>query len=199
VEDRTYASQRTQALAVEAALAPKNKTRVRIFFAQQRRNVMVAGRNSAATATSPRKGSESPPREYDFGCAYQIAIASDDDRTSEQWARALWEGAPGPLRWFMVIGWRLGLGLRLGPRSSPGHILGWRIVDTKAEETVCRASSRFLEATNTFVKADTKMVWSTLISYERPAARVVWLPVSPLHRLLVRVSLRRVAGGYRDG
>jgi hypothetical protein len=97
------------------------------------------------------------------------------------------------MRWFMLAGWRFVLGLRIGPRHSPGHILGWPIVDRRPDETVCRLQSRFLDAYNTFRLDEGKLVWSTLVVYERPIARVVWPPVSLLHRPMVRIALRRAS------
>jgi hypothetical protein len=148
--------------------------------------------NGRVFPTSPRTGSTAP-REHDFACAYEVAIAPGDNRTSEQWARAIWEGAPAPLRWVMLAGWRLVLRLRLGPRHSADHILGWRIVDRGPDETVCQLRSGFLNAHNMFRKVDGKFVWSTFVTYERPIGRVIWPPVSLVHRLLVRIALRRAA------
>lgn len=143
--------------------------------------------------TSPATDSAAGAREHDFACAYGIPIAPGDDRSSEQWARAAWEGAPTPLRWFMLTGWRFVLGLRLGPRHSPDHILGWRIISSDPGETACFLHSGFLSAHNTFRKANGTLVWSTFVTYERPPARLIWPPVSLLHRLLVRIALRQAA------
>jgi hypothetical protein len=93
----------------------------------------------------------------------------------------------------MLAGWRLVLRLRLGPRHSPDHVLGWRIVDRSPDETVCQLRSGFLDAHNVFRELDGMLVWSTFVTYERPIGRVIWSPVSLLHRLLVRVALRRAA------
>jgi hypothetical protein len=71
----------------------------------------------------------------------------------------------------MLAGWRLVLGLRLGPRSSPDHILGWRVTKQDSNETVCQAASPFLHATNTFERIDGRLVWSTYVTYDRRIAR----------------------------
>jgi hypothetical protein len=42
--------------------------------------------------TSPTTSSTAAPQEHDFACAYEVAIAPDDNRSSEQWARAVWKG-----------------------------------------------------------------------------------------------------------
>jgi hypothetical protein len=132
-------------------------------------------------------------RPADFGCAYEVDVAPGDERSAEQWAREAWEGAPAPLRWFMLAGWRLVLGLRLGPRSSRDHILGWGITAQSPDETVCQLSSPFLSASNIFRRVGGRLVWSTYVTYDRPIARVIWPPVSLLHRPLVRIALRRAA------
>ncbi len=141
----------------------------------------------------PNTGFSAAERNPDFACAYEIAVAADDPRSSEQWARAAWEGAPAPVRWFMRAGWRFVLGFRLGPQRSADHILGWHILDRRPEETVCQLRSGLMGAYNTFRLADGHLVWSTFITYDRQVARAIWPPVSLLHRLLVRFSLQHAA------
>ena len=99
----------------------------------------------------------------------------------------------------MLIGWRLVLGLRLGPLSSPDHILGWRIVERRPDSTVCQLRSWFLNAYNTFVTDDGHLVWSTFVFYERPPAGLIWPLASLLHRPLVRIALRRAASTLTPG
>jgi hypothetical protein len=155
------------------------------------RSVEVVKPRSRVRATSPPPDHRAASPDADFACAYEIDRRPDDERSAEQWARAAWEGAPAPMRWFMLAGWRLVLGLRLGPRPSADHILGWRIVDRRQERTVCRLRSWFLDASNTFQTVDGRLVWSTFVTYERPIGRLIWPPVSLLHRPLVRIALRR--------
>lgn len=145
-----------------------------------------------ASRASPTSG-VTAGQGCDFACAYEIDVVSDDDRSSGQWARAAWEDAPAPMRWLMVIGWRFVLGLRLGPRSSTGHILGWRVVDRHPDATVCQLRSGFLDAHNTFQRVDARLVWTTCVAYTRPIGKLIWPPVSLLHRPLVRLALRRAA------
>jgi len=149
--------------------------------------------NRGVRRTSVTNDVAASERAADFVCAYEVDIAPGDERSAEQWARDAWEGASAPLRWFMLAGWRLVLGLRLGPRSSPDHILGWSITGRSPNETVCQLRSGFLRAANVFRRADGRLVWSTRVTYDRPLARVIWPPVSLLHRPLVRVALRRAA------
>jgi hypothetical protein len=151
----------------------------------------MAGTTARAQETSPMASLDLPEQEADFACGYAIDVAADDHRSSEQWARAAWEGASAPMRWFIVFGWRFVLRLRLGPRHSPDYILGWRIVDRDRAETACQLESPFMNAFNTFRLDQGRLVWSTFVFYERPVARMIWPPLSIVHRLLVRMSLRR--------
>ena len=146
-----------------------------------------------ATRATPSTGSAAAKDGADFACAYEIAVQPEDHRSSEQWARAAWEGAPPPLRWFMVAGWRFALWLPLGPRPSADHILGWAIVDRRSDEIVCHLRSGFIGAYNTFRLVDGRLVWSTFVTYDRWIAKLVWPPASLLHRPLVRFALRRAA------
>jgi hypothetical protein len=93
----------------------------------------------------------------------------------------------------LVAGWRLVLGLRLGPRNSPGHILGWTIVGRLPNETVVELRSSSLTAHNSFHRDQSSLVWSTFVHYDRPLGRIVWRPVSLVHRPLVRYALGRAA------
>lgn len=159
--------------------------------------VDVRAAGSRVRSTSPTNGFAPATHDPDFACAYEVAVAPNDHRSAEQWARAAWEGAPAPLRWFMVAGWRLVLRLRLGPPRSADHILGWHIIVRRPDETVCQLRSGFLDAYNTFLLVDEHLVWSTFVTYERPIARAIWPPVSLLHRPLVRYALRRAASHPR--
>jgi hypothetical protein len=129
----------------------------------------------------------------DWSCGFAVVVAPGDGRSTEQWARAVWEEAPAPIRLFLIAGWRLVLGLRLGDRNSADHVLGWKIVHRLPNETAIEAKSRTLTAYNTFQRDDDRLIWSTFVRYDRPAARLIWPPVSLVHRPLVRYSLKGAA------
>lgn len=162
------------------------------------RTSQVADRSSGRCAPGSLQRAESWLCERVGPCVgRRTAINPEDGRSSEEWARAAWEDAPAPLRWFMVAGWRFVLGLHLGPRSSPDHILGWQIFERDPNTTACQLHSGFLAAVNIFHRAEGRFIWSTFVTYDRPIARVIWLPVSVIHRLLARLALRRVANSRR--
>lgn len=152
----------------------------------------MSRRDGQVRSVGPAGFDSLPRRPASFACAYATDVAAGDMRSSEQWARQLWEDAPRGLRWFMTMGWRWVLRLRLGPPHSSDHILGWSLTERRPEQAVCQAQSSFLTAYNTFVRRDDQFVWSTYVFYDRPVARLIWPPVSLLHRPLVRLSLARV-------
>jgi hypothetical protein len=60
---------------------------------------------------------------YDYADAFEVRLPEPDTRTAEQWLRSGLEGAPDALRWTILFAHRFVLGLRLGPRTAPDHIL----------------------------------------------------------------------------
>ena len=62
----------------------------------------------------------------DYEDAFLVGTGLAQDRTAEQWAREILEGAPVSTRHALTRGWS-GLGLRLGPAQSDRHVLGWEI------------------------------------------------------------------------
>jgi hypothetical protein len=64
-------------------------------------------------------------------------MSSAKPRSPAQWARAIFEDAPVAMRWFLLLGWRAGLGLRLGPVHSPAHVH----VASEVSETAASATS----------------------------------------------------------
>src|SRR5947209_15325772 len=79
---------------------------------------------------------------------YACELASSDAgrRSAEGWARAVIEGGPRSLRWFIVTGWIVGLRLRLGPRRSPALVAGWEIVSNTPTAVILAVASFALSA-----------------------------------------------------
>jgi hypothetical protein len=131
------------------------------------------------------------------GAQYSLAFELSDpvarSRTPEVWARAVFEGAPPLWRWVLTLGWRFGLGLRLGPIPSRWHVQGWPIVSSEAQSITLAAQSRWLSARAVFVVSDDSVTWVTLVRYDRPLGRVLWRAAAPIHHLTVPPLLRRAA------
>ncbi len=102
------------------------------------------------------------------------------------------EGAPLPVRWFLLLGWRAGLGLRLGPRSSPEHVLGWRIAAREPDAVRLELQSVLMTAELVLRVAGSTAALASSVSYTRRAARPLWAMALPVHRRVVPY-LRRAA------
>ncbi|MCK2215456.1 hypothetical protein MF672_016905 [Actinomadura sp. ATCC 31491] len=107
--------------------------------------------------------------------------------TPEQWARAMFGDVPGPAG---LLIWRGFLGLRLARQPSPDTVAGWR-VDGRGDDWIrLAARSWFLSAHLVVTTADGHVSLATFLRYDRFPGRLVWPPLSAVHRLLVPRVLR---------
>jgi len=121
-------------------------------------------------------------------------MADGDARTAEQWARATFEDAPRALRAFIVAGWTAGLGLRLGPRPSPDHVLGWRIVTAAPDLITLSVQAALLGTAHIVLQLDSsRVVLASSVLYEKRGARPIWSAVPPVHHRIVPYLLGRAA------
>lgn len=123
----------------------------------------------------------------------EVTRPAADTRTAEDWARATWEGAPAPLRAFMLTGWRM-LGFELGPRPSPEHVLGWPILKSTPDMIVLQVPSKFLDAQNMVELTATKVHWTTTVRPSNATGRTLWRVAEPLHVLSLPLVLNLAAG-----
>jgi hypothetical protein len=130
---------------------------------------------------------------YDYSDSFDAQLPAASDRTPEQWARAVFEDAPRPVRWLLASGFRYGLGLRLSSRPSPEHVFGWEIVDRKPDSVTIESRSWFLTSRLVFGTEDSRVTYSTFVRYDKRIAAVLWPPVSILHRQIVPRLLRHAA------
>lgn len=124
---------------------------------------------------------------------FDLFVATTDNATTlsaEEWARVALEESSALGRF---VAWRVLLGLRLGPQPSPGHVAGWRIVDSDLESIRIEARSWFMTANIIFHVEPLQVSFATLIRYDNPVAAVVWTPVSAIHRHLAPDVLRDAA------
>jgi hypothetical protein len=132
-----------------------------------------------------------------YAAAWEVAVAGASGRSAEIWARAIFEDAPRALRLFIVAGWICGLGLRLGPRPSPTHVLGWEIASRETDRIILSVRSVVL-GTARFVLSvqESRIVLVSSVGYERPWAGVVWRIVTPLHHRIVPYLLAHAASPW---
>jgi hypothetical protein len=129
--------------------------------------------------------------EPGYSKAWELPSPGAHALTPEQWVRTTWEDASGFLRWFLPIGWAGILRLRLGPRPSPDHILGWLISASDSGSITVEARSRLLTAYNIVVVNESCIVWVTLVRSDKRIAGPVWAVIEPTHRLLLSYALKR--------
>lgn len=127
----------------------------------------------------------------DYTDVFEVTLAGVDALSAEQWSRAVLEGAPRPVRWFLLTGWRAVLGLRLGPPSSPDHVLGWRIASNDAEMIRLESHSSLMTAWLILRVTGSTVVLSTNVDYARRMSRPLWAAVGPIHRRTIPYLLGR--------
>src|SRR5438105_1184450 len=133
-----------------------------------------------------------------YAAAWEVAAAGANRRSAEEWARAIFEDAPPALRRFIVVGWIWGLGLRLGPRASPDHVLGWLIASRAPDRMILRVHSVVLGTAQFVLRVETsRIVLASLVRYDKPWAGAVWSLVKPLHHRIVPYLLAHAGWGAR--
>ena len=119
-----------------------------------------------------------------------FSVRSDAPGTAEQWARAMFGNEPSLGEIFI---WRVVLGLRLSRGRSPGTVAGWRIGD-RADDWIRLETESPTMTANLVVRAGGGEVsLTTMLRYDRAPARLIWPPLSAVHRFLVPRVLRDAA------
>lgn len=129
----------------------------------------------------------------DYEDAFLVEIGPVQDRTAEQWARAILEDAPAIMRSALLRGWSA-LGLRLGPTRSDGFVLGWEVRRSTPDFALLGASSRLgLPAELLFKRQQQRLLFATFVQQENRIARAIWAGVEPVHRPIVRDVLEQAS------
>ena len=131
--------------------------------------------------------------DYGYADAFEIEVHPDDTRSAEEFARASLEEAPAAVRWIIWNVHRHILRFRLGPPSSPEHVLGWRMALAEPEVVKLEASGPLGDAVIVGRRpTPTASRIVTCVFYNQPAAApLIERFVSPLHRRIVRRLLER--------
>lgn len=131
----------------------------------------------------------------DYVDVFEVPIRPADSRSAEQTFRDALGQAPGALGATVLWIHRHVLGFRLGPASSPTHVIGWSIVRSDADEMVLAANGPLMHGELDLRRLDgRRAVLTTRLHYRhRFAARAVWLAIGPLHRVLAPRLMKRTA------
>ena len=133
---------------------------------------------------------------YDYADAFEIRLHQPDARSAEEFTRYALEEAPWRVRTTVWLAHRYLLRLRLGPRSSPAHVFGWKIVTSQPDVIELEAVSPLLgRGVIVGRRPDpTRVVVTTYVYFRRPAlGRVVWAVTAPLHRRVAAFLLEHAA------
>jgi hypothetical protein len=115
------------------------------------------------------------------------------ERSAEAWSRLTLEGAPAHLRASLRQGWAR-LGLRHGPLDSPDHVLGWPIRDRTEDHLLLGAESGLgMPAELLFARWKDRVMFATVIRFDRVASRLLWAGIERPHKHVVRMLLARAA------
>jgi hypothetical protein len=133
----------------------------------------------------------------DYEDAFLVETGPAQDRTSEQWARAILEDAPIIMRRALPWAW-LALGLQLGSTRSDRFVLGWELRRSAPDFALLAASSRLgATAELLFQRQRHTLLFATFLQQENHTARAVWAGVAPVHRRVVRYLLEQASCSER--
>ncbi|MEA2125707.1 MAG: hypothetical protein QOI80_2489 [Solirubrobacteraceae bacterium] len=142
-------------------------------------------------AMPPDARSLSTLPRVDYEDAFLVPLEAADDRTAEQWARAILEDAPIAVRSALTSTWHT-LGLRLGSPLSERHVLGWEVRRSDRDVVLLGARSRVGMPAELLVRLEPRtLLFATFVQFENPLARTVWAGVEPMHVRVVPRMLER--------
>lgn len=125
----------------------------------------------------------------DYVDLFSIATPIAMDKSAEEWARAVLEGAPLARRNARRL-WRL-MGLRLGPPRSPDHVQGWRIVGRGDHWLRIETASWYMSGQAVCLVEEGRVSLSLSLHYDSPIARAVWAVIEGPHQRAVPVMLHQ--------
>lgn len=123
----------------------------------------------------------------DYVDHFVISPVDASARPPERWARALFGDVPSLAERLI---WQGLLQLRLRGSRSPRVVAGWSI-SARGEDWIQLATSSWAMSANLVVRAsERELSLTTLVQYDRVASRLVWTPLSAVHRRLAPGLLR---------
>jgi len=132
--------------------------------------------------------------EADYTDAFEVAITDGDLRTAEQAFRDALGSEPRALGSLVLWIHRHVLRFRLGPNSSPDHVIGWRIMGSDQDEIVLATHGPLMRGQLTLRREDGRAILTTRLHYRhKMAARTIWALVGPLHRAVAPRLMDRSA------
>ena len=129
--------------------------------------------------------------------AFLLETRRPGDRTAEQWARLILEGAPPGLQRLLRAAWFV-LGLELGPSGSEGFVFGWELRRSTPDFALLRVGSRLGASAELLLEPQEQaLLWCTFGQADGLMRRAFPTLIAPVHRRAVREVL--VQAGRRIG
>lgn len=130
----------------------------------------------------------------DYRDCFVVDTALAQQRTAEEWARAILGDAPLSTRRALRAGWTA-LGFDLAAPDAEGCLLGWPVLSSSPDAFVVGGRSRLgIRAELVLRRRHGAVTLSTLLHLENAGARAVWTATTPMHR---QVAARVLEQGVR--
>jgi|SRR5580658_7937628 hypothetical protein len=155
----------------------------------------TAGQVTVRQVTVPTAArAHSTLARIDYDDAFLVETGQAQDRTAEQWARAVLEGAPQRTRNSLSKGWAA-LGLRLDATQPDRSVLGWEVRRSTPDLALLGASGRLgISGELLFSRQQDALLFATFVRLGNPIARGLWAPIAPRHVQIVRNLLEQAFG-----
>ena len=135
----------------------------------------------------------------DYEDAFLVETGRAQDRTAEQWARAILEDAPVSMRNALSRGWST-LGLRVGSTDPDRFVLGWELRRSTPDVALLGARGRLgLSGELLFERQQHTLLFATFVQLENAIARALWTGIASRHRQVVRDLLEQASDQERAG
>jgi hypothetical protein len=132
----------------------------------------------------------------DYADTFLVDIGAQE-RTAEECAREILEGASLAIRTRLLSGWS-SLGLKVGKGSSTRSVLGWDVRRSVPDFVLLGADSRIgMPGELMFKREGDTLLFATLVHHGNLAARAVWVVVVPAHVRMVRHILDQASRRLR--
>lgn len=125
--------------------------------------------------------------------AFLVNVGPVSERTAEEWARAVLEEAPKPVRRSLYSGWSA-IGLKVARGHSEDSVLGWTVRRRARDSVVLGADSLVgMPAELLISRQEEALLFCTFVQQDNPVARAMWKGIEPLHVPIVRHLLEQAS------
>ena len=126
----------------------------------------------------------------DYIDLFTVPVTNPQGLSPERCARLGLETAS---RLGRFVAWEVLCALRLHTEPSPDRVAGWRIADRGDDWIRLEASSWYMTAHVVVHVDDHRLAIALFVSYNHPLGRVLWPPISIVHRRAMPGLMRHTA------